>query len=321
MEINNKNIHNKSLILIGGKAVGKTLISENLQKFTDHKILISLDDLFQYLMTNSRGGLDLDDETKILLKSMLMQKHLDPADENFITLKERFDKEFEDYYARANFYDKLLDIDSLSEITNLFYTIEQADKALKRDSGKKYNPNVKRFNLQVMYLELLDRCLDKITQSAIFDVGAFIGPVINLPEERFDKINKLFYNEDSPFHGFIRSGVKVQHLQEHVLKKIGTRIYVAGGKDYYETTSADVYSEDNLEFLSNPESYKKFATDTVLAENFFKTKNEDAFRNRQTFAVKSRMRVEELKIQKNIDEVCKKIAECYFDKTGGQFGE
>ncbi len=306
------NIHNQSIALMGGKTVGKTLISTHLQHITKHPMILNLDEIFSFIVRNSCGGLYLSEFQKSFLLAAMNEKHLRPLlDDDSISMKEYFnymrkqEEEVERQNEAIKYWDEILNFDSMRDIARMWGLVNKNNSSVNITKNKYYEF---LFLQQIIMLELLDRCIEKINVPVIFDLSAPCGAIIDIPlNERIRIQNTLFKGPNCPFKGFIHSNNSIVGFQNYVLSKIGHRIYLQGGKDYSTRPTKEVFSDDNKVFISNPKSYSFFATSTIVVEDLFKSSDDPALGSRFSFDVVSANRREKLKNTDKIYSICQQI--------------
>lgn len=263
--MNNENL-SKSIILIGPKGVGKSLIAERLQNMLKSNnqdfFLLRLDvirDLCKKLY---------DPQSKLTTQEIIK------LDKEYIELNNLFNLEsstFKNIISRFyQFFNYQEDPNSLFKLSN--------------------NGLIAFDNL--ISLNILEACLNKINKPLIIDAGGNIGPIIdNVPSS--DK--------------FLVLELKDEDKQKRLLTKFGNVVYLAPGEDYEKSSLSSINDEANKAYRKNPNSYKSFANIIIEISNLFSDNTGAAFKTRD--ADDTQAQSERFKLLNNdaVDKICKQI--------------
>ena len=288
----NKNVIYNSILIMGGKAVGKSEISKAMQELTKNKIkALNLDFVCALIksyamcaavdksMFNSSYYNKFVSKTKMREYVMPYVERMSVEDFNGLLMRvcEKTNiNEKETNEINETF--KLETLTDFSKYLNIVKNIYSEEDEILDEYIQVYRMEY-LYLVQILELEVLDRCLNKLTEPTILDTGFLVGAKFNLPKERVEHVDNFFEKIK-----YIKSGVKASELQNHVFNKIGKRVYIKGGSDYLTGINYGSQDEDNLDVLSNAESYDKFATRTVVAENLF-PKNDERIKSRNYYDV------------------------------------
>ena len=263
--MNNENL-SKSIILIGPKGVGKSLIAERLQNM---------------LKSNNQDFFLL----RLDVIRDLCKKLYDPQSK--LTTQEiiKLDKE---YIELNNLFN--LESSTFKNIISRFYQIfnYQEDPI---SLFKLSNNGLIAFD-NLISLNILEACLNKINKPLIIDAGGNIGPIIdNVPSS--DK--------------FLVLELKDEDKQKRLLTKFGNVVYLAPGEDYEKGSLSSINDEANKAYRKNPNSYKSFANIIIEISNLFLDNTGAAFKTRD--ADDAQAQSERFKLLNNdaVDKICKQI--------------
>lgn len=263
--MNNENL-SKSIILIGPKGVGKSLIAERLQNM---------------LKSNNQDFFLL----RLDVIRDLCKKLYDPQSK--LTTQEiiKLDKE---YIELNNLFN--LESSTFKNIISRFYQIFNYQED-PNSLFKLSNNGLIAFD-NLISLNILEACLNKINKPLIIDAGGNIGPIIdNVPSN--DK--------------FLVLELKDEDKQKRLLTKFGNVVYLAPGEDYEKGSLSSINDEANKAYRKNPNSYKSFANIIIEISNLFSDNTGAAFKTRD--ADDAQAQSERFKLLNNdaVDKICKQI--------------
>lgn len=263
--MNNENL-SKSIILIGPKGVGKSLIAERLQNM---------------LKSNNQDFFLL----RLDVIRDLCKKLYDPQSK--LTTQEiiKLDKE---YIELNNLFN--LESSTFKNIISRFYQIFNYQED-PNSLFKLSNNGLIAFD-NLISLNILEACLNKIDKPLIIDAGGNIGPIIdNVPSS--DK--------------FLVLELKDEDKQKRLLTKFGNVVYLAPGEDYEKGSLSSINDEANKAYRKNPNSYKSFANIIIEISNLFSDNTGAAFKTRD--ADDAQAQSERFKLLNNdaVDKICKQI--------------
>ena len=263
--MNNENL-NKSIILIGPKGVGKSLIAERLQNM---------------LKSNNQDFFLL----KLDVIRDLCKKLYDPQSKLAPQEIIKLDKE---YIELNNLFN--LESSTFKNIISRFYQIFNYQED-PNSLFKLSNNGLIAFD-NLISLNILEACLNKIDKPLIIDAGGNIGPIIdNVPSS--DK--------------FLVLELKDEDKQKRLLTKFGNVVYLAPGEDYEKSSLSSINDEANKAYRKNPNSYKSFANIIIEISNLFSDNTGAAFKTRD--ADDAQAQSERFKLLNNdaVDKICKQI--------------
>lgn len=263
--MNNGNL-SKSIILIGPKGVGKSLIAERLQNM---------------LKSNNQDFFLL----RLDVIRDLCKKLYDPQSK--LTTQEiiKLDKE---YIELNNLFN--LESSTFKNIISRFYQIFNYQED-PNSLFKLSNNGLIAFD-NLISLNILEACLNKINKPLIIDAGGNIGPIIdNVPSS--DK--------------FLVLELKDEDKQKRLLTKFGNVVYLAPGEDYEKGSLSSINDEANKAYRKNPNSYKSFANIIIEISNLFSDNTGAAFKTRD--ADDAQAQSERFKLLNNdaVDKICNQI--------------
>ncbi len=263
--MNSENL-NKSIILIGPKGVGKSLIAERLQNM---------------LKSNNQDFFLL----KLDVIRDLCKKLYDPQSKLAPQEIIKLDKE---YIELNNLFN--LESSTFKNIISRFYQIFNYQED-PNSLFKLSNNGLIAFD-NLISLNILEACLNKIDKPLIIDAGGNIGPIIdNVPSS--DK--------------FLVLELKDGDKQKRLLTKFGNVVYLAPGEDYEKSSLSSINDEANKAYRKNPNSYKSFANIIIEVSNLFSDNTGFAFKTRDTDDTQAQS--ERLRLLNNdtVNKICKQI--------------
>lgn len=282
----------ENIILLGPKAVGKSLISEKLQSSLKKEGLGDYDvlslDLFFKLCNQAYNEELFTDRTQLTLYSELAQ--LDPEDNFYSEYREKLveDREKElgliiewtkDYYF-PSFADIMEQNEDLTQVQRFYrYFSNEAFMAID----------------QSFYLMVLDRILKKAKKPLIIDAGGNIGCIHELSQEDLKKIASRFPNLD------------IKKFQQQVLSQIPLRVYVKPCDEYERIPCPDIHDFANQMYMKNPESYKQFANITVKPNLLFGELLDNYDRSNPVQKIVASKKVKAKEVEKTISDIIGQI--------------
>jgi len=212
---------NKSIILIGPKATGKSTVTSKFEEQNDDYLSFSTDLLINMMIYRMAG------REKDLVT--------DP-----------------DYAKNLEKYTSLFKFDELDDML-----LELGKYANNPD----LSPKAKQALVQFWKAGILELALyDLNTTKPIFvDASADFGAVFDLNADEQKEVSRALMMDSS----FVLERAK------RVLKKFGNIVYLEPGSTYHKNKQERASDAANEVFLSNPDSYKAYATTTLSAEDLF----------------------------------------------------
>jgi len=209
----------QSTILIGPKAVGKSLLTSKFEEQHPEAYVLNADLLINMIAHKLNGSMDL-------LES---------------------DKEFAEKVAK---YKKDFDINNLSS-----YVYEMA----KIMQYPNISDTSRQVILQFWKTRLLESALYKINQPVFVDASADFGACFNLSKEDQEEVKSFLYMHADT----------ILSRHKSFLDQFGTIAHLKPGPTYHESKEERSHDTANMLFLSNPDSYSKFANITISAKDLF----------------------------------------------------
>ncbi len=121
------------------------------------------------------------------------------------------------------------------------------------------SPNAKYVGLQFWKSRMIESALYGINQPIFLDASADFGACFNLSDQDKTQIKSMF---------FMSSDIVLSRHSDF-LKQFGTVAYLKPGPTYKNSTQERAHDESNQLYISNPESYEKFANLTCSAKDLF----------------------------------------------------
>ena len=216
-----KELLDKSIILIGPKAAGKSTVTSKFEESHPDYLCFSTDLLINMMIFRIAGR----------------EKDL-VTDQN---------------YAK-----------NLEKYTSLFKFAELDDMLLelgKHANNENLNPKVKQALVQFWKVRIIEDAIYnlKSKQPIFVDASADIGAVFDLSQAEEDELYKQISMPPSMVLG----------RKEKLLNQFGNIAYLEPGSTYHLNKQERASDSANTVFLSNPDSYKKYATTTLSAEDLF----------------------------------------------------
>ena len=217
----------KSIILIGPKAVGKSKVASKIQDISNEHLILSTDFLINITSHDINGTL-----------GSMMQ--------------------FEDFAEDVKKYKQLFDLDDFKD---MIYSMAEVAQ------NKKLTPNERCFAMQFWKTKVLSLMLYKLNTPVVVDASADFGAVVNLTDKEKNTIKSMYY---------MNSNI-IQERSDEVVKRFGKIVYLKPEQGYNSDPENRANDESNLVFLSNPESYQKYATIVLPASELCKQNQNGVF--------------------------------------------
>ena len=212
---------NKSIILIGPKATGKSTVTSKFEEQNDDYLCFSTDLLINMMIYRMAG-----------------------REKDLVTDPD---------YAK-----------NLEKYTSLFKFDELDDMLLelgKYANNETLSPKVKQALVQFWKAGILELALYRLesTKPIFVDASADFGAVFDLSPAEEDEL----YKQLSMYPSMVLA------RNQRVLNQFGHIAYLEPGSTYHLNKQERASDPANTVFISNPESYKKYATTTLSAEGLF----------------------------------------------------
>ncbi len=297
---------NKNIILLGPKAVGKTLISNALKTklselgFDDYEIL-NLDEFFNFCKDSLENNLFLSStENKNLLNKELSKIDTTRADYEEIVNFHKLD--FYEWIEKKYRWNEIF---SFPDFNDILLSYEQIMSI--QQLSKHFDTNTIIYFNQLIYLLVLKKCLEKTDIPLIIDAGANIGCDINFTPEFRSNLENLFssFNKDGNLDNF----------QNDVLSLIGTKVCLLPGQDYSITSCIDINDEINQIYLENLESYKRNSDISVIAQNLFTDNTGDEFKTRKPDDATEKFDRQKLLNKEKVNALCNAIIKSMIEQN------
>lgn len=306
--MNNENL-NKSIILIGPKGVGKSLIAEKLKERLKQNekqdfFLLKLD-LIRELCKECYENPNIFNTDPKELERKILQSELssvDPKLPNYEEIKKIKEKEISEYVDEIFELNQIFGFSSFSfsRAVSRFKQVcdFQEDRPVLSDEGLVAFDNLTS-------LEILDACMKKIDRPLLIDAGGSVGAII---DGVLDK-DKSFVFE-----------LKNEYRQKQILSKIGNVVYLIPGADYDSSALTSVSDSANIMYRKNPNSYRAFANITVDTSNLFFDRTSSVFTKRDASDIDARNKRLELLNNEVVDKICNEIV-AGVKNNNNQFGD
>ena len=290
--MNNENL-SKSIILIGPKGVGKSLIAENLSATInsgkESYFLLKLDlirGLCQEYYENP-GYFEMSPEE---LKAKILKTELKKINQeaDFEEIKKEKEKQISKYVQEVFELNKIFDFKSFK---NIISRMKQVYDFLE-DSPILSNSGIVAFDNYIS-LQILEKCLQKINMLLIIDAGGNIGTVIDGVNDK----DKFYVYELKDYESY----------QSKILSMIGSIVYLKPDEFYEKSLLSATTDEANKIYRNNPNSYKKYATATVEVSNLFTDPNDNSLSSRDIENTKLNQKRASLLNINSIQNICENI--------------
>lgn len=290
--MNNENL-SKSIILIGPKGVGKSLIAENLSATINSSkesyFLLKLDlirGLCQEYYENP-GYFEMSPEE---LKAKILKTELKKINQeaDFEEIKKEKEKQILKYVQEVFELNKIFDFKSFK---NIISRMKQVYDFLE-DSPILSNSGIVAFDNYIS-LQILEKCLQKINMPLIIDAGGNIGTVIDGVNDK----DKFYVYELKDYESY----------QSKILSMIGSIVYLKPDEFYEKSLLSATTDEANKIYRNNPNSYKKYATATIEVNNLFTDPNDNSLSSRDIENTKLNQKRASLLNINSIQNICENI--------------
>ena len=281
-----------NIILLGPKAVGKSLISEKLKSSLKKEGLGDYDvlslDLFFKFCNQAYNEILFMDRNEASFHGEIAQ--LDPEDEFYDEYREKLiadrNKEMELLTSWIHDYN-FADFSSIMDIYENIVEVQRFYRYLSNESFMIFD--------QTAYLMVLDKILSKAKKPLIIDAGGNIGCLHDSTKPDFKNIEYRFPNID------------VKNYQRQVLEKIPIRVFIKPCNEYDQIPCPDIHDQANQMYLSNPDSYKTFANVTIKPNLFFGQILENYDRSNPAHKIMANGLVKDEEVEKSISEIIEQI--------------
>lgn len=284
----------QNIILLGPKAVGKSVIAPALQAYLkkqglgDYDVL-SLDVFFKRCQDAFNETLFFPESTR---RRMLNREiaQLDPNDPEFEKLKAMLTDDFEKSYDEIfEFTEKyyLPDFKDLAELFQETATTQQQTHFFSNDTFMIFD--------QTIYLKVLERVLKKAKKPLIIDAGGNIGPIHDYTE------SDLMYAQ------YRFPDIDIKTFQKKVLDTIPIKVYIEPSEEYDSLSCVDIHDKANSLYRKNPESYKRFANVTLQAGRLYMENFENFDRSNPVEKIKASKYLSKKAVEDACEEIVKQI--------------
>lgn len=281
----------ESVVLLGPKAVGKSLIASKLASRFEGYDIFSSDKLENYAMLFYQGNFRSVDEVKSVVKDEFSDKRAlkkysgDPEE-----IVKRNQEYLKDYLDSLDFYSKIVDFKKLRQIVNETINI------LSKNTN--FSLRQQLFVMQYQKIKMLEAALENIEGKLIFDFGADIGSVIDLSDRERKMISSVY---NKPFNS-------ISKQQEKLFGRFGMVIYLEPGIDYKEKVDPRSNDLHNKIYSENKNSYVSFSDLVVTMNGTFNDPANEVFKNDNDFDAGAFSKKQKLLNKGNIDNICDLIA-------------
>lgn len=278
---------NKIIMFIGPMGVGKSTIAQQVGEKMKMPV-VSLDELMSYMkMIYQFRGLPSFEVWKNT-QEFVFKDTLD--EQSFIKNKKAIDEKIIDGYKKLNTYNDLFNLTSLF---NEYYVMQR-----KLNSCDVYDGMSAAFLNNYCELEFLDVLLNNLNKSVILDSFGGIGSILEAPCDMYIG------------GSLIKKGENCEELQERVLKRIGTKIFIAPGRGYeerYHDTGSKIVNDA---YFVNPDSFYKYADIFIPTNDLFVDSTNEIFKQqRDDYDLESSQKVKDLLNAPEFSHICNEIVE------------
>ena len=286
----NKNVYD-SLVLIGPKAVGKSLIAEKLSNKNNIRVFSS--DVLEYFSMFFLSGeivslLDLKaDILDEFSEENFRSKHESCSDE----MIERNRNFVVEYLKKIDYYDRVVDFVKMRNIV------------LKSMQILRSNPNFslrqQLFVLQQQKILMLSEAIKRLSENVILDLGADIGSVISLTPKEQRVMTQIF---GKSYHQLLKE-------QKMFFKQFDSVVYLAPGVDYKEKVDARSNDQYNKIYTENKDSFISYANLMVSMNGIFVDPSNEIFKQEKDADAEVWLKKNMLMDKSNVDNICYQIEE------------
>lgn len=286
----NKSVLNNSILLIGPKAVGKSLIADKLSLKQDSMPIFSSDKLENYAMMFTEGDFrNVDEIIEVVKSSFSNEKALKKYKGNPEQIIKQNEKYVSDYINSLKFYATVVDFRKLRTI--IYQTM-----SLLRNNGQLSLRQMLSV-MQYQKIQMLEYFFENLQTPVVADFGADVGAVIELLPKEKSQIERMYGIKFS----------KIENAQKQFFKKFRNVVYLSPGIDYKEKIDPRSNDEHNKIYCENKDSYVAFAKlEESMNGTFFDIKN-SVFKNDNDYDYEVLFKKNSLMDKSNIENICDQI--------------
>lgn len=298
-----KSDYEKSIVLLGPKGVGKSLIANTLAKKFGINKVVSTDFLRSVLVMYNRGDLfnfaNLKEQVeKVAKKERISIKAPTSKVEELLETQQRdMDEYFKKLYNTAKVLGALKPNKKLDELSHKVASIQEAQEKHGVFSANQYN-----FLMQYFLFELVIMYLNTVNEPIVLDMGADLGVKYQLSPNEIMEIAPLF----KPNFG------QVLNTQKNLLEKFKMRVALVPEGEYYNSADPKVGDKQNKGFLNHLNDYIDFANIMASADGFSYDISHPAYKKNGHFYTYEDEVRDKLKNKGEINNLCDQIRELIY---------
>lgn len=278
----------KSIVLIGPKSVGKSLITKRLAERLKDYVIFSSDELENLCALIDMGNFKNAEEIK---KEYIDEFRRNYKKQKYDTeeLKSRSEKHLEESLQLIDFFFDNFDLKKLVQMMNETRKILCARPNLTEKQML--------YLLQYRKIKLLEEALSQIDKPLLCDFGADIGAVIGLYGVEQLRITEAL---NKPFKN-------IEKTQKKFFERFASVVYLEPGIDYDQKVDPRWNDRHNKLYTANRESYVAFANFMVSMNGTFYELGNEVFKNDSMIDFRSIIEKEKLMDKANLDSICDQI--------------
>ncbi len=301
--------YENSVVLLGPKGVGKSLISSTLAEKLGIKMVVSTDFLRSILIMYDFGVLRNFNDFKNQIEQRSKQERINPLALNqkeLIEIQKRdIDAYFKKVYGAAQVFFAFKQNKKFDDLLNKIRLIKQIKARNTWLSNNGYN-----FLMQYFLLELVEMYLSstRISEPIVLDMGADLGVNYTLTQSEFMQFAPLL-NENYE---------SVINKQKNLIEKFKMRVMLVPGEDYFNNSNPKIYDADNKNFLNKINDYIDYCNITVSANGLSYNNAHPVYKTNGRFFVYEDMLRDQLKDKSTINNICDQIVQLINDYKKGE---
>ena len=278
------------VVLLGPKAVGKTLVASKLASKFDGYSIFSSDKLENFAMIFTRGNFRSLDEIKSAVEKEFsdenaLKKYSGDPDE--IVRKNR--EYVKEYMDSIDYYSQRVDFRKMRQI------VYETTKIM---SSHEFSVKQLLFIMQYQKFKMVKEALSNIKEPLICDFGADMGALLELSKNECKELSIVF---NKPFQ-------ELRKEQNDFFDMFETVVYLQPGIDYKEKVDPRSSDEHNKLYSENINSYLSFADIVVTMNGTFNDPGNLIFMNDNDFDSGAFAKKESLMNKSNVENICELIA-------------
>lgn len=298
-----------SIILIGPKGIGKSLIAEPLKNQMKMQYVLSTDFLRSIFIMFINGNLKDFESFKRQITKIAQETRINKAYPNQEELKVEQLESIEKYFKSLRFGISLLDFNSRAE--EYYNTARNLNKIIQYQNA--ISKDAYNFLMQYYITKLANIALNspKLKGPIVVDAGADFAIKYNLSVFDIIKIRQLLLLSEKDMKSMLT-------YHDEFIKKFKHKVCLLPGVDYQESSNPKVHDYQNEDFLKHIDDYVNCSNIIVNVNGMFYDNTHSVFKVNQHFRVYEERIKDALKNKSEIANICETISTMLAEQK--QFG-